>query len=701
MEIENNLEGQPQQTYKGNLNEWGEYVGNQDNISIFSPGVIEAIQNNDPAIKSVFVSVNDDEDPDMVDWHAAGQCLGNSKYVTHLSLTIEPNDVWSADDKRDFCRGLNQNRSIEASEICFIDITSTEIELLLPFFANNTKLVFIDMNIFDFSDEVFCPRRFHDSIGNALRACQSVKSIRICSDIFAANYAAIQAICEMKGLLHLSFGDYYFSEQCCQHIGQTLCDVNCQIKSLALGQGVWRRSNANDLMIIANGLAQNKSVEFIKIKAWPYLHDQQEVYDKVEAFVLSIRKVTFNALEKFCFHSRLYTCLSFSVIRGMTMLNSMMCLVESKNLVTLEWKILVSNIISSNSVEKLSFESYYTMAETIENDQTLHDFAGWVASNSTLKRLYVNSSQFTTAALCTILRSLQTSMLEEISIMVRESNQMMTALSQFMASNQQVRVFKIRNEIDRNNFEGWHEMLNVLQSHRSIEEIDIVSYIIALPENVVADVANILRTNSIVKRLRLQVVGTAKLQVIADAIADPNCSLEELEVHYERSKMYREMTDAVVAEEREELTQILVNALHRNASLKVFKIHYQLPGFNFKFDGSSSSFTNLLCNVSSINATYHSNHVLESINLHDDVPINIYSLLHSNQNTDKLAVARKKILQSHSLENVEFAATSLPNVFSSIGNTDSKLSLSQLYGILRRVPHIIPKNKMKRKLNEL
>lgn len=165
--------------------------------------------------------------------------------------------------------------------------------------------------------------------------------------------------------------------------------------------------------------------------------------------------------------------------------------------------------------------------------------------------------------------------------------------------------------------------------------------------------------------------------------------------------MHEPFNNNMVEEEQELLTRVLVNALHRNASLKVFKIHCHLPGFNFKFVWSSSSFTNLLCNVSSINATNHSNHVLESINLHDDVPINIYSLLHSNKNTDKLAVARKKIHQSHSLENVEFAATSLPNVFSSIGNTDSKLSLSQLYGILRRVPHIIPKNKMKRKLNEL
>ena len=80
------------------------------------------------------------------------------------------------------------------------------------------------------------------------------------------------------------------------------------------------------------------------------------------------------------------------------------------------------------------------------------------------------------------------------------------------------------------------------------------------------------------------------------------------------------------------------------------------------------------------------------LELDEEVPIDIYTLLHSNQNTDKLAVARKKILQTHSLENVEFALSSLPNALSSVGNTDSKLNLSQLYGIFRRVPHIIQKN---------
>ena len=157
------------------------------------------------------------------------------------------------------------------------------------------------------------------------------------------------------------------------------------------------------------------------------------------------------------------------------------------------------------------------------------------------------------------------------------------------------------------------------------------------------------------------------------------------------------------------MDQILVNALHGNASVKVLKFYYDgigiplevpIPEFKFKFDWSS--FTNLLCNGSSINATYHSNHVLQSIlHVNNEVPINLYSLLHTNQNTDKLAVARKKILQTHSLENVEFATSSLPNALSSVGSTDSKLNLPQLYGIFRRVPHIIQKNQMKRKLNEL
>ena len=91
----------------------------------------------------------------------------------------------------------------------------------------------------------------------------------------------------------------------------------------------------------------------------------------------------------------------------------------------------------------------------------------------------------------------------------------------------------------------------------------------------------------------------------------------------------------------------------------------------------------------SINASIHSNHVLQPITqFNNEILIKLYTFLHSNHKTDKLAVAHKKIHQHHSLENVEFIASSLANVLSSVGNADSQLSLCQLCGIFRIVPHI-------------
>ena len=53
---------------------------------------------------------------------------------------------------------------------------------------------------------------------------------------------------------------------------------------------------------------------------------------------------------------------------------------------------------------------------------------------------------------------------------------------------------------------------------------------------------------------------------------------------------------------------------------------------------------------------------------------------------------RKKLLRNHNLDQVNFAPTSLPIVFSWLGNLnddDEKLGLSQLFGILRSSPCIM------------
>eukprot|EP00956_Cyclotella_meneghiniana_P023077 scaffold44423_cov48-Cyclotella_meneghiniana.AAC.3 len=465
-----------------------------------------------------------------------------------------------------------------------------------------------------------------------------------------------------------------------------------------------------NLTIIADGLAQNKSVQCVQIK---FSHNDFRRMSKktVKYFLYSLRKVLLNALEQFHFGEKCKGSLSFSVIRGVPLLKSLnICNTKLDNL---DWKALVSYVASSMSLEKLSFSS----SAKIENNQTLQNFANCLAtkSKSTLKVLDISSNQFTTAAWHKLFDSMQLNTLEEISVVFDSRNiPMVIVLSNFIASNQQVRVLKIHDS-DNGPFisEGWHEMMTVLGIHTSIEEIKIATSS-AMPEVIVSDFAGILHTNYNMKRMCLDIVGAAKLQLIADAIASSTCSLEELEVHFDGNVDWGQRIrsiflnwsdddseDDYVARDREQLTHILVHPLHRNSSIKVLKFYnkdYNLddPDSSFKFDWPS--FTTLLCNETSINATYDSNHVLQSIQLNssdfnNEIPINLYSLVHANQNTDKLAVARQKILQNYSLENIEFVASSLPKVMSCVGNMDSQLNLSQLYGILCRVPHLVNRNR--------
>ena len=57
-------------------------------------------------------------------------------------------------------------------------------------------------------------------------------------------------------------------------------------------------------------------------------------------------------------------------------------------------------------------------------------------------------------------------------------------------------------------------------------------------------------------------------------------------------------------------------------------------------------FSKLLCNTSSINNTYLSNHTLEKIHPTDDYHVNKYLVL--NKREDKQQVAMSKVLQRHS-----------------------------------------------------
>ena len=102
-------------------------------------------------------------------------------------------------------------------------------------------------------------------------------------------------------------------------------------------------------------------------------------------------------------------------------------------------------------------------------------------------------------------------------------------------------------------------------------------------------------------------------------------------------------------------------------------------------------FSPLICNKSSIDATYSSNHTLQHICVaysdpyysYPKLPIELYSMLHANICVDKRAVACKKSV--------------LPLALSRFGNSDIHSGLSLVCGILRKLPYLI----QKRKLNDI
>jgi hypothetical protein len=81
----------------------------------------------------------------------------------------------------------------------------------------------------------------------------------------------------------------------------------------------------------------------------------------------------------------------------------------------------------------------------------------------------------------------------------------------------------------------------------------------------------------------------------------------------------------------------------------------------------------------------------------NEVPFDIYGVLFMNRNSNKHAVIREKLLRNHNLDQVNFVPSSLPIVFSWLGDAsvDQRLGLSQLFRILRTFPDII-RNKVTR-----
>jgi hypothetical protein len=187
---------------------------------------------------------------------------------------------------------------------------------------------------------------------------------------------------------------------------------------------------------------------------------------------------------------------------------------------------------------------------------------------------------------------------------------------------------------------------------------------------------------------------------LINSTAHPNCNLEKFE---SKQKI---LTSA-------EFVQIIfgwAEVLKRNSTIKSLCLHCV-------FDTSDSlvdfwhEYSNLLCDRDTIEATYTSNHSLESLGFVFEsyiweqaerrfeeacrTPLEIRLLLDLNKDQDKAAVARRKIIQVHfsgaskvqNLHGLNLDPKVVPNLLSWVGKQNSELSL--MYAYLQSAPALV------------
>ena len=133
-------------------------------------------------------------------------------------------------------------------------------------------------------------------------------------------------------------------------------------------------------------------------------------------------------------------------------------------------------------------------------------------------------------------------------------------------------------------------------------------------------------------------IGNSGCEILAALLEDPNSNLEHLQLETNNIKI--------------EGAVILVNSLANNTKLKILNLHD-----NSIETSVEDIFSRLLCNTSSINATYSSNHTLQELDLYNNIEEtrvgrglrseHLQDLLLTNEYENKGLVAIKKILLYH------------------------------------------------------
>jgi hypothetical protein len=676
------------------------------------------VLNRDPTITSICVKSNYFNNEDVTNeicWGAAGRSIGKSHYVKVLKLYLESFDHVGL---LAFCRGMAVNRSIQRLDLELpgvvepTDVATCESEIFFkemrPFFEDNTNLVCVDIR---YGENIWMTL----SMKQAFCASKSLKELSIKSNRLRDRELSTmeeKLLCELFNhapYLKISMTTRTIGKSSSLAIKSMLADPTCQLNSLSLTKYVLEDStilNKDEKEIISNigcGLNKNSSIEHLRyqgklpqlllsftsmnttLKKLELSHYGTEYRQTSHFYLLPVALKQCCALKCFSLHH--YT------IDHNTVNSIIGALFESSELEELNLQCRLNNE-SLGILSELMREKPLKSLHLPNKYRESFDFYGTTINGWTvfLDRLKEVGSS---------LASIDLSRRNLIGI-----HSTGNALKQFLDNNRKMTSLNLSGEDSPN---GWISLLRVL--HRtSITKLRGIRCPDDgdLPENFYQMIAN-----GSLQEVWFDRFNSGVSRSIFSCLESPQTNLKSFRAHFH----------GCTIRDQQELMQTMshwASALTNNATLRNLGVTFNLAS-ECSPDEMWQVYSNVICNRHTINSTYCSNHTIETLELkffanngeqngsdEDDdfdeedgfdhtkweMPYELYFLLQMNQSTNKVAVARRKIIWAHfsrlsgthRLRDLNIIGSAMPKLLSWIGKESTELSM--MYNFLLSTPSL-------------
>lgn len=589
----------------------------------YSEDIMSKIRSNDPTITSLRVRFTEEIDDALGE---LGRHIGENTQLKQLVIRGYRDEDEPGHFRllfRSFCEGVSRNRSIIRLQLCrcFIGADWSELE---PLFADG-HLTELDLEE--------CLVIHPSCIASMLLGNASLKRVNIHQHQWEvrivrtdeANRLIIEALAANPNLASLSVMGSYVGKKSCEAI-ETLLSSNNNMRTLTIKDSL---SDGRGIGALSNGLTAS-ALETLVLSDASSLTNRS--YCVLMTGVSNMLKSSNSQLKRLDLSNNEMNDDGISMLSGglsgnstLQTLNLANCLFSTVR----TWQSLASALSTSTVEHLIIISSGLT-------DEDIAALSHGLSSNFTLKTLTMSlNPDITSIGWQALSEVMPNSALKELNASCCGlDDESLLSLANGLAANTNLKTLTLGNN-GRATGRGWSRFFrsSILQNPNTAMETLVVSSNQFEDEAMLA-LTNDLATNSKLRRLDL-----------SDNRSLTAAGLQLLSTVFQSNHTLLEVVDLGCNAVTNEVLRGLAISLVGNTTLEILDVTSE----NITPEGVRE-FCRVLCDPSSINSTFSSNHTLRSLFQYHSpviVPEELTSLLELNEITNKAEVARQKVLQTH------------------------------------------------------